>query len=276
MKPQVADTHYRTMCLRIQPVIGSAIKLTQYPVNLTMSNGAIYLSSSGYEFTGLQSGVGTSPSVFDFEGIAGLSGIDRDTIASGVFDGTRCYLFAVDWRTPEEDYEPIIASILGKTTLVDDKYKIEEMALIDALNQSIGKTYTAQCPKVFGGTEYAGCKKDLSGLTETGSVTTAGGAYTFADAIRTEADGWWEYGTIDFTSGQNANLKPLEIKTFADGTFTVFEAFYYPPELGDTYIVRPGCRKTLEDCRDKWANVINFGGFSNIPTSSVYSQRGEQ
>ena len=274
MKSQTANSHYRTMFLRIQPVIGSAIKLTQYPIDLTMSNGAIYLASSGYEFTGIQSATSTSPSVFDFEGIAGMAGIDRDTIASGVFDGARCYLFAAEWNNPIEDHEPIIASILGKTTLIDGKYKIEEMALIDALNQSIGKTYTAQCPKTFGGTEYAGCKKNLAGLTSTGTVTAVSSQYAFTDLSRGEANGYWDYGTIKFTSGQNVNLKPMEIRSFATGVFTVFEAFYYQPEIGDAYIITPGCRKTLADCRDKWNNVINFGGFSYMPTSSAYSERG--
>jgi uncharacterized phage protein (TIGR02218 family) len=239
-----------------------------------MSNAQVYLTSSGYEFTGIQSSTSTSPAVFDFEGIAGMAGIDRNTVASGVFDGARCYLFAVNWLSPVEDYEPIIASILGKTTLIDDRYKIEEMALIDALNQSIGKTYSASCPKVFGGTEYAGCKKDLGGLTVSGAVTSVSNQYTFGDSSRGEAADYWIYGTVDFTSGLNASLKPMEIRSFSAGVITVFDAFYYQPQVGDTYLIRPGCRKTLSDCRDKWNNVINFGGFSNMPTSSIYSSRG--
>ena len=276
MKPQFADSHYRVMCLRIQPTIGSAIKLTQHPRDLTMSNGAIYLSSSGYEFTGMQSATGTSPSVFDFEGIAGLAGIDRDTISSGVFDGARCYLFAVNWNTPVEDYEPVIASILGKTTLIDDRYKVEEMALIDALNQTTGKTYTAQCPKVFGGQEFAGCKKSIGALTATGTLTAVTSASQIGDALRAEASDYWAYGTIQFTSGANAGLKPQEIRSFAAGVITTFEPFYYLPVVGDAYTIIPGCRKRLEDCRDKFNNVVNFGGFSNMPTSSVYSNRGSR
>jgi hypothetical protein len=36
----------------------------------------------------------------------------------------------------------------------------------------------------------------------------------------------------------------------------------------------PGCRKRLEDCRDKWNNVENDGGFRFVPTQSVYAQVG--
>jgi hypothetical protein len=58
--------------------------------------------------------------------------------ALGVFDGARCYLFACSYLAPVEDYEPIVSSVLGKTQIIDDKYIIEEMALVDLLNQTVG------------------------------------------------------------------------------------------------------------------------------------------
>ena len=274
MKTTVAPFEYRAMCLRIVPPTGSAILLTDYPTDLVMSNSQRYVAASGYQFTGYQSGTGTSPAAFDFEGIAGLAGIDRDTVASGVFDGARCYLFAVDWRSPVEDYEPIVASVLGKITLVDDTYRIEEMALIDALNQSVGRTYTPNCTKRFGGQEFAGCKIDLAPITVTGTLTAVASDMQVTDSARVEAADWFGYGSIQFTSGANAGLKALEVKSFVGGVINTFEPFYYLPAIGDTYTMIPGCRRRLQDCRDKWANVPNFGGFPNMPTSSVYSSRG--
>ena len=274
MKTTVAPFEYRAMCLRIVPPTGSAILLTDYPTDLVMSNSQRYVAASGYQFPGYQSGTGTSPAAFDFEGIAGLAGIDRDTVASGVFDGARCYLFAVDWRSPVDDYEPIVASTLGKITLVDDTYRIEEMALIDALNQSVGRTYTPNCTKRFGGQEFAGCKIDLAPITVTGTLTAVASDMQVTDSARVEAADWFGYGSIQFTSGANAGLKALEVKSFVGGVISTFEPFYYLPAIGDAYTMTPGCRRRLQDCRDKWANVPNFGGFPNMPTSSVYSSRG--
>lgn len=276
MKTTVAPYEYRAMCLRIVPRFGAAIRLTSYPTDLRMSNAQVYVTSSGYQFTGYQSATGTSPASFDFDGIAGLAGISRDTIASGVFDGARAYLFAVDWRNPVEDYEPIVASILGKATLVDGAYKMEEMALLDALNQSVGKTYAPQCPKVFGGQEFAGCKINIAAITATGALTAVASARQITDSARAEAADYWAWGTIQFTSGPNAGLKALEIKSFAAGVITTFEPFYYLPQVGDSYTIVPGCRKRLEDCRDKWNNVVNFGGFPTVPTSSIYTERGSK
>ena len=93
-------------------------------------------------------------------------------------------------------------------------------------------------------------------------------------SARVEAADWFGYGSIQFTSGANAGLKALEVKSFVGGVISTFEPFYYLPAIGDAYTMTPGCRRRLQDCRDKWANVPNFGGFPNMPTSSVYSSRG--
>lgn len=276
MKSQVANYQTRVLCLRIVPVVGATVRITHYPRNLPMSNGAVYLTNSGYDFTGYTAASGMSPAMIDLQGIAGIAGISKAAIASGVFDGARCYLFATNWDSPVEDYEPIVASILGKTTLTDDKYQIQEMALVDALNQSVGRSYTVTCQKKFGGQEYAGCKVALGPITVTGTITSVTSNSQFTDAARSEADDYFGAGTIQFTSGQNAGLKAQEVKTFsAGGGIVTYEPFYYTPAIGDTYTMIPGCRKRLVDCRDKWSNIVNHGGFSNIPTGSQYAQIGQ-
>jgi uncharacterized phage protein (TIGR02218 family) len=276
MKPAVVDSKYRAMCLRIVPRGSSpVIRLTDYPRDLTMSNGQVYQTASGYEFTGYSANTGTSPGVLDFEGIAGIAGITREQLSSGQYDNARCFCFAADWRTPVEDAEPMLASFLGKVTFIQDRYRVEEMSLVDALNQAVGKTYTASCTKRFGGQEFAGCKVNLAPITVTGTLTAATSALVFRDSSRTEVADYFGAGTIAFTSGANSGLPPKEIKSYAaDGTITLHEAFYYAPEVGDAYSMEPGCRKRLSDCRDKWNNVANFGGFPYIPVSSTYSQFG--
>jgi len=277
MKTTVAPYATRVLCLRIVPKSGANIQLTHYPRNLTMSNGEVYQTGSGYDFTGYTASAGFSPSMVDLEGIAGIAGITRDQLASGLYDNARAYLFATSWAAPVEDQEPITASILGKTTLLDERYRIEDMGLIDALNQSVGMTYQPGCPKTFGGQEFAGCKVNLAALTVTGTLTHKTSNLIVRDSARTEALDYFAAGTIEITSGDNAGLRPKEIKAYsADGTIEIYEPFHYPLAVGDTYTLIPGCRKRLEDCRDKWNNVVNFGGFSFVPTSSTYGQIGNK
>lgn len=276
MKSSVANYKYRVLCLRVEATDGTTIvRLTHHPVDLTMSNDEIYYSSSGYDFTGFSSNASMSPSTIDLQGIFGAVGFSEAEIMSGLFDNARCYLFATDWSNPVEDEEEIVCSILGKTTIMDDKYVIEEMSLIDALNQTVGRTYTASCYKTFGGQEYAGCLINVGSLTETGTITSVTSSLEIADSSRIEVADYFRAGTIQFTTGDNAGLSPLEIKTYAaNGTITLFESFYYTVQVGDEYEIVPGCRKRHSDCRNKWNNVANFGGFSYIPTKSQYLKYG--
>lgn len=274
MKPVVADYRYIVHGVRIECTNGLVVRLTDYPRDLTMS-GHVYKTDSGYQFTGVEAGASMSAGSLDLEGVSTATGISRNLIASGVFDNARMYCFATQWTAPTEDQEPIGAAILGKTTLQDEKYRIEMMMLPDVLGQSIGRSYTPGCTKIFGGQEYAGCKVDLGAITVAGAITHVTSGSVFRDAARTEVDDWFGAGYIKWTTGDNVGLKPQEVKSYAaDGTVTTFESAYYPVQVGDEYELVPGCRKRLEDCRDKWANVLNFGGFPSVPTSSTYQKVG--
>ena len=272
MKAVVADYRYRVLCMRIEPISGPASYLTDHVTDLVMS-GNTYVSTSGYQFTGYTSGSDFSPASIDIEGIAGVAGIGRAEVSSGVFDGARCYVFATNWNNPFEDDEEVAAGVFGKAEMVDDRYTIRGVSLVDALNQSIGDTYGAQCPKAFGGTEYAGCGVSLAAHTYAGSLTGVTSPSVFEDTSRPELNDFFTAGTIQFTSGPNAGLNPLEIKSFAGWTFTLHDSFYYLPEVGDTYTVIRGCRKTLADCAG-YTNVVNFGGFLWIPAGSTYAHVG--
>lgn len=274
MKTTVAPYATRAFCLRIVCTNGLTVRLAAYPFDLVMSNAEIYKSDQGYDPTAFAAASGFSPSAVDLEGLCALGGITRDRLASGVFDGARVYYFACDFKNPVEDYEPLMLAILGKTRLEDDRYIIEQMSVVDVLSQSVGRVVGPSCDKVFGGQGFAECKKDLVALTVTGTLTDVASASSFTDSARTEAADWFGLGTIVFTSGANAGLKAQEIKSFSGGVITTYEPFYYTPQIGDAYSMVPGCRKTLDACRDKYNNVLNFGGFPFKPPTSVYASRG--
>lgn len=276
MKTAVAPYETSVTCLRIVCGNGTTVRLTRYPYDLTMSNAEVYKADSGYDFSSVISETSFSASSFDLEGFVGVSGITRDQIASGVFDGARAYLFATSFLAPVEDYEPLIASVLGKTTVEDDRYRIEEMALIDLLGQSVVDTYTTACSKIFGGQEHGGCGIDLTAIDVVGAVTSVGSDYVFTDSSRAEAADYFGWGTVQFTSGPNAGLSPIKVRDFASGgVFTLYDPPYYPLGIGDAYIAIPGCRKRMEDCRDKYSNILRFGGFPWVPVGSTYRKVGE-
>lgn len=271
MKTTVAPYQTAALCVRIVCTNGLVVRLTTYPFDLIMSNATVYKTDSGYEATAYNAGTTFAASAIDIEGFVGVAGITRAQIASGLFDGARVYILKCDFLNPVEDYEQITCGLFGKTELMDDRYRIEGMALIDALNQTTGITYTALCQRTFGD---AGCGIDLSTIDVTGAVTHVTSSSVIRDSSRGEAADYFTNGSIQFTSGQNAGLKPLTIRAYAaDGTITTHEGFYYTPQVGDTFVMIPGCRKRKVDCQ-AWNNVPNAMAFWDMPTNGQYAQIG--
>lgn len=295
MKTHVADWQTRTYCVRIEPANDSPIvRIAGYPVDLTMSNGNVYRTENGYEFSGYGSSSTFASSSIDLSGILQMGAISQDDLASGVYDNARVYLFATSWETPIEDEEPLSLMFMGKIEYAEKRYTAQLMGAIDVLSQSTARSYTPTCPWVLfdetidGRTlawEHSKCTGPraapdgpaLASFKVTGTLTSVTDQYQFSDSARAEAADWFAYGSIRFITGPNAGLKPIQIKSFSSGGIIVLhEAMFYLPEVGDQYEMIPGCRKRLEDCRDKFSNTVNFGGQPHVPVPSVYSQVGRK
>lgn len=246
--------------------------MTDHPVDLSIGLN-LYRSTAGYEFTGFSSPDGFAVASIDVTGILQVLGIAREKALGGHLDGAVCWIFATDWANPVEDEEPIVCGIFGRLTVRDDRFEISGSSLAEAIGETVGRTYGAQCPKVFGGQEYAGCKLDLTPYTATGSVGSVIDASSVYDSARTEAAGTWAFGTIEFTSGPLAGYGVYEVRAFSSGVVTIHDQWPVLPQVGDDYQIIMGCQKRLDDCI-AYGNVVNFGGFPWIPVSSVYAARG--
>lgn len=277
MKATVAPYATSVSCGRVVCRSGLTIRIAAYPFDLTMSNATVYQAGSGFEYSGYTAEASFAASVVDLEGFIGYAGVTRDKIASGLFDGAECYYFTTDFLNPVEDQQPDMKAIFGKTTLDDERYKIEQMALVDLLGQEFGLAYTAGCPKKLGGQEYGGCKVNLAPLTVTGTITHVLSPLQVRDSTLAQPADWFGWGYLTITSGDNAGLAAIRVDSHtSDGTLTLMQAPYYAVSVGTTYSLIPGCRGRLEDCRDKFANILRFGGDPWIPQSSQYKMIGGQ
>lgn len=296
MKAHVADWQTRVYCVRIEPANDSPIvRLAGYPVDLVMSNGQTYLTESGYEFSGYGASSTFASSSIDLSGILQLGAVSQDDLASGVYDNARVYLFATSWADPIEDEEEVALFFMGKVEFVDKRYTAQLMGAIDVLSQSTARSYTPTCVNTLfdetldghvlpwtqskcTGPRAAPDGPALADFKVAGTLTSVTDQYLFADSARAEASDWFAYGSIRFTSGPNAGLKPIQIKAFtAGGVILLHEAMFYLPSVGDAYEMIPGCRKRhSEDCIGKWGNGGNFGGQPHVPVPSVYAQVGRK
>lgn len=136
--------------------------------------------------------------------------------------------------------------------------------IIGSLNFETGWPYQIQCNAFFGNS-YCGINKELAANKVTGSVTAVSGVLVTDTVNLIQADDYWNFGTITFTSGLNNGLS-RKIVNFdsASKTLTLDFALDYTIVVGDTFVVYRGCDKTLSMCT-AYSNTDNYRGFHTIP-----------
>jgi hypothetical protein len=137
--------------------------------------------------------------------------------------------------------------------------------IIGSLNFATGWPYQIQCNAKFGDA-YCTINKELAANKVTGSATDGAATYIIDTVNLTQADDYWNYGTITFTSGNN-NGSSRKIADFDSATDkAIFDyAFDNAVVAGDAFTIYRGCDKTLAMCGDKYSNTANYHGFHTIP-----------
>ncbi|PCI54168.1 MAG: hypothetical protein COB36_10780 [Alphaproteobacteria bacterium] len=293
MKSAVADPETPLYCARIVAVTGEEFHFAWYPHNVKMSNGQFYLSDPFFQPTDLASTSDLSPSVFDSQGFFDAAGITRDQLLSGLLDNSKGYYFKSSWTNPIEDEEPLKKTILGAGQIDDEVYTLEHMNLKDAMSQTVGSTVVSKCTwtlfdETLDGdiiaTDRSRCTGPraatdgplLADYEVTGTVTHVTSNGVWRDSGRSEAEGYFNFGSVKWLTGLNAGLRSTEIKSsLADGTITTHLAAYYTVQVGDTYKASPGCDHLRDgDCFTKFNNNINCNHMADVITKSEYTKHG--
>ncbi len=85
--------------------------------------------------------------------------------------------------------------------------------------------------------------------------------------------GYFAYGTLQFTSGQNAGYKN-EIRAFAPGEITLALPMPYPVAVGDEFTISAGCDRSMGTCIGRFNNIVNFRGEPYVPgTDTIYKSQ---
>jgi hypothetical protein len=108
---------------------------------------------------------------------------------------------------------------------------------------------------------------DVEAMAIQGAVTQAISRSRFVASLSDGPSVWqWENGRLRFTSGVNTG-QVLEVKTveFETGLVTLWPSASLLPGDGDTFDLLPGCDKAKTGGCTIYANVINHGGFSDVP-----------
>ncbi|WP_321397401.1 DUF2163 domain-containing protein [Emcibacter sp.] len=234
-------------------------------------DGQSYVPTSGFIPTDISSSNSLNVDNLDITAILSHTSLREDDILAGRYDHARVDIFLINWQVPEQGRINMQSGWLGEFSLGGVHFTVEIRGLMQKLQQTIGQQYSPEC-RVDLGSEQ--CHVDLLKYSRTGAVAEVAGLASFTSLDIAEEDGWFDYGILWWISGANAGRK-VEISSYVSGEFSLGQAMPKAIGTGDLFKVQAGCNKRQSSCREKFQNILNFGGEPMVPGSdSLYYYPG--
>ena len=266
-------------CWKIERSDGVVFGFTDHDRALEFG-GVTYEPDSGLAASEIRSGTDLAVDAQDAEGVLTSDTITETDILDGRWDNAAVEVWWVNWAAVAERVL-MRRGAIGQVRRGRLAFVAEVRSLAHVLNQTVGRTFQHACDAELGDAR-CGVDLDSAAYKASGAVTTVTGDRAFtASGLGGFAAGWFVLGRLTWTSGPNAGrVAEVASHDVLAGVrrLTLLEAPVRPIAGGHEFVVRAGCDKRLETCRDRFANVVNFRGFPNIPGQDTvvrYPNRGD-
>lgn len=242
-------------CWQITLTNGTVYRLTDHDQDLTFL-GETFISDGGFTISMLESGENLAVDNCELTVLFKSCAVSRSDIVNGFYDGARVNVFLVNWAdTASYCYLP--GGYLTRSK--DSDYGVgvfELVGLASKSNQKVGKKLIPTCDADVGDSR---CGVAMGPFTVTGTITSVTNNQIFTDSANVEASGYFNYGKLTWTSGNN-NGVVSEVKLFASGQFTLLDPTPSPVQVGDGYSAQRGCDRTSDTCKNVFNNYVNYRG----------------
>lgn len=261
------------ICWRVVRKDGDLILGTTCDKNVTVATGDLagtYSSAAGITGSNISSNSDLSVDNMEVVGkvIAeddlSITDLRASDIEAGLFDDARVIIFMTNWVDPTRGILTLRdGNIGGITRTSEGRYTSELRGLSQRLRQNLIQTYSVTCNAELGD---ARCKFPLSTATASGTVDAVTDRATFDSTLSGIASGLDVFigGLLTWVTGDNAGFS-MEVKHDGNpsglGSMKLYEPMPNDIQVGDTFSVSPGCDKTIETCRDRFDNIVNFRGY---------------
>lgn len=252
-----------TLCTlwKVTRVDGLIFGFTDASKNLTYL-GITYNAATGHVPSNIATNSSLSVDNLEVEAILDSSTITEEDIAAGLWDYAEVEIMVVNYLDLSLGHLGQRKGWLGNIRTGRTSFIAELRGMTQKLQQQIGELYTPSCRATFGDTR---CKVNKAAYTFPGTVNYVYNNRTFAATDIIQADGYFEYGIVTWTSGLNIGLS-MEVKTYTVGNIVLQLPMPYNIGIADTFNIVAGCgKRIIEDCKTKFNNVVNFRGEPYFP-----------
>ncbi len=263
-------------CWRLARADGVVLGFTDHDRDIAFG-GVIYAAATGLEAAERTAELGFAVGGGEAAGVLTSAAITGDDIMAGRYDGARVEIWLVDWREPEHRLLLDVGGI-GEVSRSDHAFTAELRSVMHRLDETRGGVYRAACAADLGDAR-CGVDLDRPGMRAAATVAAQGDSRSSfrCEGLAGHAGGWFTHGRLVWTSGANAGAVFTVKQHHAVAgvvTLMLWGETVQPVVVGDAFAVTAGCDRSLESCRDRFANVVNFRGFPHIPGNDFAIGRG--
>lgn len=249
---------------------GEVFGFTDHDSNIRFQ-GLLYKAKTGFESSEIQTSGRLNVDNLDVETYFDDEAILEVDVVAGLWDKARIDVYRVNYRDLSQGAYQQRTGETGQFTYDGQRFTTELRGLMQYLANTIGDSYGANCPFVFGGpidpVTHRGCGIDLDGspsLRQAFTVSAVTDRRNITISGPAEADNYFRYGVLTFTTGANAGYSMEVMSSTSAGAIALQLQMPFEIEVGDGGTIVPGCDKTEAACIG-FSNILNFGGFADIP-----------
>jgi uncharacterized phage protein (TIGR02218 family) len=224
-------------------------------------DGVCYHSASGFTPSAVANNASLAVDNLEIEGALNSEYITEEDLLAGLYDHAEMWFFIINYQDLEQGNIILKRGWLGEVRIIDNKFITEVRGLTQKMNKTIGDIYSPTCRAIFCDNK---CKLNKADYSFRGAITSVIDQKTIIDSKRGEENGYFNNGLINFISGLNKSIS-IEVKNYDNGIITLAMNLPFTINIGDEYEILAGCDKSINDCINRYNNIINFRGEPNIP-----------
>jgi uncharacterized phage protein (TIGR02218 family) len=217
-----------------------------------------YVPAGGFDASAREKQAGVREHNLEAVGIIADESITDDDLAAGKYQNAMIVELLVDHRHPHAGFFQKNIYYITGVTYTAEMWKAQLSGQPAWLRKDVGRVYSRDCDHVFGDEVCRYPKETLVQTASVGSVQESNRVFTAPtlDGV----DGYFDYGEVVWTTGDNAGLRHEVFNSTAGGQISFALETPYAIEVGDSFEIYPGCDLRLSTCKE-YDNVANFGGF---------------
>jgi uncharacterized phage protein (TIGR02218 family) len=264
------DAGYNTFATlwKIERRDGVILRFTDHDTDIEITDDGIYTPSNAIQGSAIERLAGLKERDTEFTGVIDSELITFEDLKARRYNRAKVTITVVDYACPNDGNYNQAVYYINRLSYDGRAWKAELGGLLNLLNARAGRVHSRSCDAKLYGVRCGLIRASWETSHTVTEVLNPRRSFK-VDNVPLFGDGWFDRGGAIFLTGNNTGLE-LEVKTQSNSLITLQDQAPLDIVLGDTLTMFPGCDHTTGPfgCA-KFNNIINFQGFTDMPTNDV-------